>query len=105
MRLSKINKAFMMVIVFVAIGLLLGLVFLIQINENKKRASQTSMVLINQIEHIIASNKEKEETLVDALKEDYIARAKTIAYIIDNSPEMEGNLTELKKNCPVNQGG
>lgn len=97
MRLSKINKAFMMVIVFVAIGLLLGLVFLIQINENKKRASQTSMVLINQIEHIIASNKAKEETLVDALKEDYIARAKTIAYIIDNSPEMEGNLTELIK--------
>lgn len=103
MKLSKINKVFMMIIVFVAISLLLSIVYLIQINENKKQASQTSAVLINQLEHIIANNKAKEDTLVASLKENYIAKAKTISYIIDNSPETAGNLVELIKIANLTQ--
>lgn len=42
-------------------------------------------------------NEEDLERLIASLKQDYIMRAKAVAYMIQNHPERESDRGELKK--------
>lgn len=79
------------------IGVLLVFVYRLHSDELKEQASETAVILIDQVENTIYQNKIKEQNLVATLKEDYTIRAKNISYILDNNPEYENNLSELVK--------
>jgi diguanylate cyclase (GGDEF)-like protein len=54
-------------------------------------------VLLDQVVKILEDDEENEAELVESLKEDYIIRAKTVAYILDSKPEAEYDIDELQK--------
>lgn len=97
MKLTRIKKICLGALLLVAIGILLGILSMIQINQNRKQVDQTTAMLLDQISQIIDSNQAKETVLVESLKEDYVTRAKAVSYIIDCKPEIEGDISELMK--------
>lgn len=54
---------------------------------NKRSFDRTSQVLLDQVSNVIEKNKASEDDLIDSLKEDYMVRAKAVAYIVDAKPE------------------
>lgn len=85
------------------VSVLLLIIYFINAEETKTKAVDTAGMLIDQVETIIEQNKEKRESLVISLKEDYTVRAKNISYILDNRPQIERNLTELTKIAKLNK--
>ena len=92
MKLIKMNKVLLAATLLVAIGILLGILSVMQMNQNKKQVDQTTAILLDQICKVIDSNQAKENVLVESLKEDYITRAKAVSYTIDCKPELEEDI-------------
>lgn len=97
MNLKKMHKVLLGISLLIFICVLLGIVYLIQVYNNRDQAEHTASVLIDQIESTIDQNKEKENKLLNSLKEDYTVRAKSISYILDRSPEIAEDTVELNK--------
>lgn len=92
---QKLNK-----VIFLALGLILVALFLqMEILNwiNNKNTAKTSEVLVDRVVNVIEKNEENEKDMIASLKEDYIVRARAVAYIIDAKPEAEENVEELKK--------
>lgn len=81
--------------VVIVIALLLETGILNYVNE--RNASVTSQVLLDRVIFIIDKNETSEAQLIDSLKDDYIARAKAVSYIIDAKPKVEYDVDELQK--------
>ena len=64
---------------------------------NNRNFDNTSLLLLDRVVDVIENNEQNETALIDSLKEDYIIRAKTVAYIIDAKPEAEHDVKELNK--------
>jgi diguanylate cyclase (GGDEF)-like protein len=64
---------------------------------NRRNANKTSLMLLDQVVNIIEENEESEDELIETLKEDYIIRAQTVAYLLDAKPEAEQDVAELQK--------
>lgn len=64
---------------------------------NTRNINKTSEVLLDQAIGIIEKNQQSEKDMIESLKEDYIVRAKTVAYILDAKPEAEKDTEELQK--------
>ena len=84
----------LIVIIVFSIGLLLGIAYVVLTNSAREQAYRTASVLADQIESILRTNEQKEASLVAALKENYISKAKAVAYIIDKNPEIEASIAE-----------
>ena len=87
-------------IVFLALGLILvALVFHMAILNwiNNRNISKMSEVLLDRVVNVIEKNEQDEKDMIASLKEDYIVRAKAVAYIINANPEAEKDVDELKK--------
>lgn len=87
-------------IVFLALGLILvALVIQMAILNwiNNKNISKMSEVLLDRVVNVIEKNEQDEKDMIASLKEDYIVRAKAVAYIINANPEAEKDVDELKK--------
>ena len=56
-----------------------------------------SEVLLDRVVNVIEKNEQDEKDMIASLKEDYIVRAKAVAYIINANPEAEKDVDELKK--------
>lgn len=97
MKLIRINKICLGALLLTAIGILLGILSMIQMNQNKKQVDQTTAILLDQISQIIDNSQGKEAVLVESLKEDYITRARAVSYTIDCKPEIEDDISELMK--------
>lgn len=97
MNFKKIHKVLLGISSLIFICVLLSIVYLIQVYNNRDQAEHTAAVLINQVESTIDRNKEKENKLLNSLKEDYTVRAKSISYILDRNPEIAGDVSELNK--------
>ena len=54
-------------------------------------------VRINQVREILEKNDKEIGELKEELKEDYFIRAKAAAYIVQNQPEVMGDLEEMRK--------
>ena len=63
-------------------------------NSAREQAYRTAAVLADQVESILKSNDQKEASLTASLKENYISKAKAVAYILDKNPEIELNIAE-----------
>ena len=87
-------------IVFLALGLILvALVIQMAILNwiNNRNISKMSEVLLDCVVNVIEKNEQDEKDMIASLKEDYIVRAKAVAYIINANPEAEKDVDELKK--------
>jgi len=96
-HLRRENKYILFAVSAVIIILLIGLQYIVQLENNKAQAYRTAEVLIDQVKNVLENNERKEQTLIDSIKEDYITRAKAISYIIDNNDRIEGSVRELDK--------
>lgn len=81
----------------VLIGMALLLEAGILEHTNIRNVNKTSQVLLDQVISIIDKNQQSEKELIQSLKEDYIVRAKAVAYIIDANPEAQYDVEELQK--------
>ena len=94
-KIRKLDK-----IVFLALGLILvALVIQMAILNwiNNRNISKMSEVLLDRVVNVIEKNEQDEKDMIASLKEDYIVRAKAVAYIINANPEAEKDVDELKK--------
>lgn len=91
-RRSKII-CMLITIIVIAIFLEIGILY----NVNNKNTDKTSKVLLKQVINIIDKNRKNEDDMIKSLKEDYIVRAKAVAYIIDAKPSAEKDQKELQK--------
>ncbi len=68
------------------------------LSKNKEdQAYQAADLLIDQIKNVILANERKEKSLTESLKENYISKAKAVAYIVDYIPETEYDMEELTR--------
>ncbi len=51
--------------------------------------------MVEQIGNLLVSNDRKQQILTETLKENYISKAKAVAYFLDRNPGMETDLSEL----------
>lgn len=71
--------------------------YYLQIKSAKEAMYFNAELRINQAREILEKNDEEIEKLNKELKQDYFIRAKAAAYIIQNQPEVIGDLEEIKK--------
>lgn len=64
---------------------------------NNRNIRNTSEVLLDQVAGIIEKNTDDEKEMVQSLKEDYMVRAKAVAYILDANEKIEHDVPELQK--------
>ena len=87
-------------IVFLTIGIVIVALFVqagILMYVNSKNADKTSQVLLEQVIQVLEKNQENESDLIQSMKEDYIVRAKAVAYYLDAQPAAESDVEELRK--------
>lgn len=89
------RKILILSITIVAVALILETCILQYVND--KNAQTTSNVLLDRVIAVIDKNESIESEFVKSLKDDYIARAKAISYIVDAKPEVEYDVDELQK--------
>lgn len=77
------------------IVVLMTVEYLILVRNQKEQAYRTADILIDQVTNVISSNDNKERSMVESLKEEYISKAKAVSYIIDNIPGTENDISEL----------
>ncbi|MCR5602558.1 MAG: response regulator [Lachnospiraceae bacterium] len=94
---KKIGFWRLWVVVGIVILMMLLIVYLSLNNIKRDQSFQTSDLLIDRVKNVIHGNERKEQSLTDSLKESYISKAKAVAYIIDNNPETEYEIDELKR--------
>lgn len=92
---KKRRKIIPLLIVIIVFALVIEAGVLYYVNN--RNANNTSTLLLNQVTDIMNKNQKNEKDLIGSLKEDYIVRAKAIAYMIDAKPEAENDEKELQK--------
>ncbi len=97
MRTRKYNAFLLSVVTICIVAILIGFEFFIQVNSNRKQAYQTAGILADQVVSLIKNNNEKIRLHTESLKEDYITRAKAVAYIIDQNVKLSYSKDELRK--------
>ena len=94
---KKIGFWRLWVVVGIVILMMLLIVYLSLNNIKRDQSFQTSDLLIDRVKNVIHGNERKEQSLTDSLKDSYISKANAVAYIIDNNPETEYEIDELKR--------
>lgn len=97
MKNRKYNAFLLSVVTVCIIAILIGFELFIQVSSNKRQAYQTAGILANQVVTLIENNNEKIKLHTESLKEDYITRAKAVAYIIDQNVKLSYSKEELLK--------
>lgn len=93
------QKRIFFIAFFIGVVLLLSLESWIQIRGNRRQAEEAANLLIGQVSEIIQNNTKEEKALTETLKESYITRAESVAYILDHqsTPASEAELDEIAK--------
>ena len=95
---GKNRKLYVVIgVVSFIIAMALGIQLIILNTINNRNFDNTSLLLLDRVVNVIENNGQNEKALIDSLKEDYVVRAKTVAYIIDAKPEAEHDMKELNK--------
>lgn len=71
--------------------------YYLQIKSAKELMYSNAELRINQVKEILEKNDAEIEKLKSNLQEDYFIRAKAAAYIVQNQPDVIGNLEETRK--------
>lgn len=91
------RRAVMLAVVLVTLAALLGIEYSILNGNNRIQAFRIESILADQVGTILESNLQKTELLREELKENYISKAKTVAYMLEKSPELERDVRELER--------
>ncbi len=94
-NIGKGSTAIILLLIIVSVMILLVFQYIFLNRLNREHAFQTGSVLADQIGNLILSNERKQQVLTETLKENYISKAKAVAYILDKDPESENDLDEL----------
>lgn len=81
------------ILIIVVLAMIIN--FSILLLFNKKNANNTLEVVLNQVISRLDRNNQEEERLFESLKEEYIEKAKTVSYFLDNNEEIKDDLLEL----------
>lgn len=92
---KKKKNIIILAIVIIFVALLLEAAILKYVHD--KSIYRTSKVLVDRVITVLNKNDENKNELIKALKEEYIVRAKSVAYIIDAKPQVEYDVEELQK--------
>lgn len=92
-----INFTKIVIIIALTVMLLILGTYVVLMSNNEKNAKKTGEVMINQMSGILTQNRSDEETLVASLKEEYMIRAKTVAYMLEHDASAEYDVEELCK--------
>lgn len=71
--------------------------YYLQIKTAREVMYSNAELRINQVREILENNDAEIEKLKESLREDYFIRAKAAAYIVQNQPEVIGDLDETRK--------
>lgn len=92
---SRKNQRYLIVVILCVVVVLLAIEYIGMLTNARLQANQTADVLISQVKSVMRNNAKKEQALIDSLKEEYIAKAKAVSYIIDQTPQIENDIAEL----------
>lgn len=85
------------IVILISMAATAILSFHLQIKSAKEIMYSNAELRINQVKEILEKNDAEIEKLNESLKEDYFIRAKAAAYIVQNQPEVIGDLEETRK--------
>lgn len=85
------------IVIVVSMAAIAVLSLYLQIKSAKEIMYSNAELRINQVAEILEQNDEEIEKLKENLKEDNFIRAKAAAYIVQNHPEVIGDLEEIRK--------
>ncbi len=97
MKTRKYNAFLLTIVTVFIVVILIGFELFVQVRSNRNQAYQTAGMLADQVVSLIENNNVKIQLHTDSLKEDYITRAKAIAYIIDQNVSLSFSVEELCK--------
>lgn len=95
-KIGKTNLIIILLIIIVTVVFLLCFQYIFLIRINRDHAYETGEVLADQVVIILESNDHKQQILTETLKENYISKAKAIAYFLDNNHGSEFNLDRMR---------
>ena len=95
--MKKNRKIIFTVIIVLTVFVLVAGFYFVQASGNRRQAFHTGGLLIEQIEAMLVRNARQEASLKEGYKDDYITRAKAVAYIIDHEPLIGADSNELRK--------
>ncbi|MBO7402289.1 MAG: GGDEF domain-containing protein, partial [Lachnospiraceae bacterium] len=95
--MKKNRKIIFTVIIVLTVFVLVAGFYFVQASGNRRQAFHTGGLLIEQIEAMLVRNARQEASLKEGYKDDYITRAKAVAYIIDHEPPIGADSNELRK--------
>lgn len=84
--ITKYDRRMVAVLTLIAMAVLMGLQYFIQVSANEDRAMTTARVLIGQVEKILDNNETSERYIANSLKEDYMQRANAISIVLKYNP-------------------
>lgn len=85
------------IVIAISMSLTAVLSYFLQIKSAKEAMNSNAEVRINQVKEILEKNEDEIGKLKENLEEDYFIRAKAAAYIVQNHPEVIGDLEETRK--------
>ena len=91
----SLNNKRVIVTIAIVVALAAGFNIAILVSLNDRNANNTLDVVLNQVVSRLERNYREENRLVSSLKEEYIVKAQTVSYILDQKPELKDNLLEL----------
>ena len=92
---GSINNKRVIATIALVLVLAIGFNISILVSLNNKNANNTLDVVLNQVVSRLDRNYQEEKRLVSSLKEEYIVKAQSVAYILDQKPELKDDLLEL----------
>lgn len=95
-RMRKLSVT-MIISVIIFFGIMIGGEVFFQTRANKRTSEMACSMMVGQIEDIISSNEANVSVLMDALKDEYIIRAKAVSYILENGSTDDYTVEEYKK--------
>ena len=91
----SLNNKRVIVTIAIVVALAVGFNITILVSLNDRNANNTLDVVMNQVVSKLERNYQEENRLVSSLKEEYIVKAQTVSYILDQKPELKDDLLEL----------
>lgn len=92
---GSLNNKRVIVTIAIVVALAVGFNIAILVSLNDRNANNTLDVVLNQVVSRLERNYQEENRLVSSLKEEYIVKAQTVSYILDQKPELKDDLLEL----------
>ncbi|MCQ2409876.1 MAG: response regulator [Clostridia bacterium] len=95
--MSKKNKIKVFLLIGIVLLVLFGICTLILFRNAEQHYIDTSVMVSSQIENLIETNESEKDNLQESLKEEYISRAKALAYVLESDPSIQSDYDELCK--------